>query len=250
MADPGWKTDLESRLLYRDGLILVLNKPAGIAVHAPPGKAPGPEYLEHYFPQLQFGLPRPPALAHRLDRDTSGCLVLGRHPKALRKLGKLFQEGRVQKLYWAICQGVPETLSGTITHPLHKKNTREGWRMEITDATNPEGKPANTTYRVLAKTDSHSLIECRPKTGRTHQIRVHLVSLGTPIIGDSQYGDGTLDDMNSMMLHARKIVIPLSANKGPVHVTAPPPEGMEKFLTETFSTSIPLGKSPPDGSLE
>src|SRR5262250_1180461 len=100
---------LLDRVLYRDGLILVIDKPAGIAVHQGPGGGP---HLEHWFPLLRFGLPRPPALAHRLDRDTSGCLVLGRHPKALRRLGRLFAEGKVEKVYWAIVHGAPTEREG------------------------------------------------------------------------------------------------------------------------------------------
>src|ERR687888_48157 len=94
--------EIVARLLYRDGLMLVIDKPAGLAVHKGPK---GGESLEDYFGALRFGLPRPPALAHRLDRDTSGCLVLGRHPKALRRLGQLFADGKVEKTYWAVVEG-------------------------------------------------------------------------------------------------------------------------------------------------
>jgi tRNA pseudouridine32 synthase/23S rRNA pseudouridine746 synthase/23S rRNA pseudouridine1911/1915/1917 synthase len=90
------------RILYRDGLVLVIDKPAGVPVHAGPRGGPN---LEAGFAALRFGLPRPPALAHRLDRDTSGCLVLGRHPKALRRLGMLFAEGKIEKTYWAAAAG-------------------------------------------------------------------------------------------------------------------------------------------------
>src|SRR5690606_28239634 len=93
--------DLQARVLHRDGLILVIDKPAGLPVHAGPG---GGANLEALFDALRFGLPTPPALAHRLDRDTSGCLVLGRHRKALAKLGRLFQAGAVEKVYWAVVE--------------------------------------------------------------------------------------------------------------------------------------------------
>src|SRR3954454_11483911 len=93
---------LVERVLYRDGLILVIDKPAGIAVHPGPGGGPN---LESRFDELCFGLPHPPALAHRTDRDTSGCLVLGRHPKALRRLGTLFAGGQIEKVYWAVVEG-------------------------------------------------------------------------------------------------------------------------------------------------
>src|SRR5919112_1777551 len=118
--------NLADRVLYRDGLVLVIDKPAGIPVHGGPGGGP---HLEHWFPLLRFGLPHPPALAHRLDRDTSGCLVLGRHPKALRRLGKLFADGRVEKIYWALVSGVPPAAEGHVELPLRKLTRKDGWRM-------------------------------------------------------------------------------------------------------------------------
>ncbi len=97
--------EMVSRLLYRDGLMLVIDKPAGFAVHSGPDK--DGVSLQDHFDALRFGLPRPPALAHRLDRDTSGCLVLGRHRKALAALGKLFRNGAIDKTYWAVVEGAP-----------------------------------------------------------------------------------------------------------------------------------------------
>jgi len=222
------KLDIESRLLYRDGLMLVIDKPSGIPVHAGPA---GGDNLEKYFDALRFGLPRPPSLAHRLDRDTSGCLALGRHPKALRKLGKLFSEGKVEKTYWAVSKGVPEKLSGTIDAPLKKETRGSGWRVVIAQANNASGQHAVTTYRVLAQQDGLCFIEAKPKTGRTHQIRVHLASIGAPIIGDPQYGELSPDERaQAMMLHARRLVIPISANKPPVAVEAAPPRAMADVL--------------------
>ncbi|MFZ5615903.1 MAG: RluA family pseudouridine synthase, partial [Pseudomonadota bacterium] len=203
--------DLQSRVLYRDGLMLVIDKPAGLPVHAKPGskKSESGESLEDYFDQLRFGLPRPPALAHRLDRDTTGCLVLGRHPKALRKLHKLFFEGAVDKTYWAICRGVPEKLSGTIDAPLKKGTQRAGWRMAVARAGEEGALEAVTTYRTLKVKDGVSFIEAKPKTGRTHQIRVHLASIGAPIIGDPLYGDLSAEDRaQPIMLHARRVILP------------------------------------------
>src|SRR6516165_10941472 len=105
------RSSLADRVLYRDGLILVIDKPAGIAVH--PGPGGGPD-LESGFEALRFGLPHAPALAHRLDRDTSGCLVLGRHPKALAHLGLLFKHGKIGKTYWGVVEGSPDADQGTI----------------------------------------------------------------------------------------------------------------------------------------
>ena len=107
--------ELNARLLYRDALMLVIDKPAGIAVHRGPN---GGENLGDYLPALRFGLPRAPALAHRLDRDTSGCLVLGRHHKALEKLGLLFKQGKIAKTYWAIVEGAPSQDEDLIDLPL------------------------------------------------------------------------------------------------------------------------------------
>ena len=208
---------LLGRLLYRDGLMLVIDKPAGLAVHAGPG---GGDNLENYFDALRFGLPRLPALAHRLDRDTSGCLALGRHPKALRKLGKLFSDGKVEKTYWAVTKGVPAKLSGTVDAPLKKETRGSGWRVIVAE----DGQSAVTTYRTLAQKDGLAFIEAKPKTGRTHQVRVHLASLGAPIIGDPQYGDFSPEERaQPMMLHARRLVVPISATKPPVTAEAPPP---------------------------
>jgi RluA family pseudouridine synthase len=215
----GWglPSDITKRVLYRDGLVLVLDKPAGIPVHAGPG---GGANLEHWFPLLRFGLPRPPALAHRLDRDTSGCLVLGRHPKALRRLGRLFSEGRVEKVYWAIVAGVPAEPEGRIEIALAKQpRGTVGWRM----VADPAGQKAMTDYRVLGALDGRAWLELRPRTGRTHQIRVHCAALGCPVVGDGTYGG---PDDAALQLHARSIALPLYPEKPPIAVTAPVPPHM------------------------
>ena len=224
---------LLDRLLHRDGLMLVINKPAGLPVHAKPGARGNErvESLEDYFDALRFGLPRAPALAHRLDRDTTGCLILGRHPKALRKLHKLFFDGKVDKTYWAICRGAPEKLSGTIDATLMKGTQKKGWRMHIADPDDPSALTARTTYRVLAQKDGLSFIEAKPKTGRTHQIRVHLASIGAPIIGDPLYGNlSEIERAEPMMLHARRVVVPLAKLKPAITVEAEPPEAMTALM--------------------
>jgi tRNA pseudouridine32 synthase/23S rRNA pseudouridine746 synthase/23S rRNA pseudouridine1911/1915/1917 synthase len=225
----GIPADLPDRILHRDGLALVIDKPAGIPVHAGPGGGPN---LEHWFPLLRFGLPRPPALAHRLDRDTSGCLVLGRHAKALRRLGRLFAEGRVEKTYWAIVSGVPREVEGRIEVPLLKQpRGTVGWRM----VADPAGQPAITDYRVLGSAAGLAWLELRPRTGRTHQIRVHCAALGCPVVGDPAYGGRAYDKLADypLQLHARAISLPLYPEKPPIAVTAPVPPHMRRLLTAT-----------------
>jgi RluA family pseudouridine synthase len=205
-------SSLIDRVLYRDGLMLVIDKPAGIAVH--PGPGGGPD-LESGFEALRFGLPNPPALAHRLDRDTSGCLVLGRHPKALRRLGALFAAGKVEKVYWAVVEGHPPQDQGRVETGLVKRTGGTGWQM-VVDA---GGRHAVTDYRVLGANEGRTWLELRPRTGRTHQIRVHCATLGCPVAGDPVYGRGG----GRLLLHARAIAVPLYPAKPPITVSAPPP---------------------------
>ncbi len=211
---------LLERLLYRDGMMLVIDKPAGIAVHRGPK---GGENLEDYFQALRFGLPRNPALAHRLDRDTSGCLVLGRHHKALEKLGLLFKQGKVGKLYWAAVEGGPAQDEGLIDLPLGRLDAGRGWWMKP----DPSGVPAKTLWRVLSRAAGQALLELKPLTGRTHQLRVHCAALGFPILGDTVYGHG---GALGLQLHAKTITIPLYKNKEPVKIEAPVPLHMRETL--------------------
>jgi RluA family pseudouridine synthase len=211
---------LVNRLLYRDGLMLVVDKPAGIPVHRGPKGGPN---LEDLFDALRFGLPKAPALAHRLDRDTSGCLVLGRHAKALRKLGALFASGRVSKTYWAITRGGPPDDHGIIDAPLAKRSEIRGWWMKVDEG----GQKSVTHYKVLARGNTTTWLELKPETGRTHQIRVHLAHIGCPILGDPIYGvpedKVDLGGPPKLMLHARAVVIPLYANRDPIEIIAEPP---------------------------
>jgi tRNA pseudouridine32 synthase / 23S rRNA pseudouridine746 synthase len=136
--------EMLARVLYRDGLMLVIDKPAGLPVHRGPK---GGACLEDHFDALRFGLPRPPALAHRLDRDTSGCLVLGRHRKALAHLGLLFKHGKVGKTYWAVVAEGPDADAGTIELPLGRLDQSRGWWMKP----DPDGLPSATAWRVLGR---------------------------------------------------------------------------------------------------
>jgi tRNA pseudouridine32 synthase/23S rRNA pseudouridine746 synthase len=216
--------EMVSRLLYRDGLMLVLDKPAGFAVHRGPK---GGESLEDHFDALRFGLPRSPALAHRLDRGTSGCLVLGRHRKALAQLGKLFKAGAIDKTDWALVEGTPDANEGTIELPLGRLDATRGWWMKH----DPQrGQPAATKWRVMGRAGKLTWLALEPLTGRTHQLRVHCTEMGWPILGDAIYG--TAPRMGGPMLHlqAREIVVPLYKNRAPIRVRAPAPPHMRAAL--------------------
>jgi tRNA pseudouridine32 synthase / 23S rRNA pseudouridine746 synthase len=225
--------DIVCRLIYRDGLMLVIDKPAGIAVHRGPK---GGDSLEDQFDALRFGLPRSPALAHRLDRETSGCLVLGRHRKALASLGKLFKAGKVGKTYWALVEGGPDADAGTIDLALGRRDASRGWWMKP----DPDGQDAVTTWKVLGRNRPadgatsagvpHTWLALEPLTGRTHQLRVHCAAMGFPIVGDPIYGHASRDGGPPLQLHSREIVVPLYKNRDPVRVTAPVPPHMRETL--------------------
>ncbi|MBI3440540.1 MAG: RNA pseudouridine synthase [Proteobacteria bacterium] len=220
--------DLQSRVLFKDALILVINKPAGIPVHPGPG---GSHSLEDYFDELRFELPHAPWLAHRLDRDTSGCLILGRQKKSLRRLGRLFETGAIAKTYWAVVHGGPQDDSGVIDGYLEKVKTPKGWYMKVSNK-NDNAQSAITEWKVMSRCGGYSWLELQPKTGRTHQIRVHCQSLGCPVIGDWVYGHPAKagEILPLLHLHARSIDIPLYEERSPVHVEASVPEHMTEKI--------------------
>ena len=215
--------EIVSRLLYRDGLMLVIDKPAGVAVHKGPK---GGACLEDDFPALQFGLPKPPALAHRLDRETSGCLVLGRHRKALANLSDLFRHGKVGKLYWAVIEGGPQEAEGRIDIGLSKLDDNRGWWMKP----DPKGLLSATTWTVLGRSDGLTWLALEPLTGRTHQLRVHCAAMKWPIVGDNIYGNAPRSGGPRLQLHAREVTVPLYKNREPIRVTAPVPAHMHELL--------------------
>lgn len=216
--------DLVSRLLYRDALMLVIDKPAGLPVHRGPK---GGASLEDYFDALRFGLPRAPALAHRLDRETSGCLVLGRHRKALADLGRLFKNGLVGKTYWAIVEGMPDAPEGTIDLPLARRDETRGWWMKV----DPAGMPSKTTWKVMGRAGAGTWLALEPVTGRTHQLRVHCAAMGWPILGDAIYGHAPRVGGPGLQLHSREIVVPLYKKRDPIRVVAGVPPHMRTLLS-------------------
>lgn len=210
-------------LPFCDAEALVIDKPAGLPVSRP---RRGGRSLEDHLAQLRFGFQREPQPVHRLDQDTSGCLLLARHAKALKRFGAAFESGQVAKLYWGIVDGTVEGDAGTIELALAKTSSAaEGWK--IVPARN--GKRAVTHWRRLAEIDGHSLIAFRPETGRTHQIRVHARhGLGHALLGDPVYGRSA---PTGLMLHAASLTVPREG-KPPILAHAPMPA---RFLALGFA---------------
>jgi tRNA pseudouridine32 synthase/23S rRNA pseudouridine746 synthase len=213
--------EIMARLLHRDALVLVIDKPAGLPVHPGPK---GGETLTDHLDALRFGLPRRPQVAHRLDRETSGCLALGRHAQALARLGELFKANAVEKVYWAVVEGGPRDEAGTIDLALSPRSPDRGWWMRV----DPLGQPAQTRYRVLGRAQGLALLELRPVTGRTHQLRVHCQAGGFPILGDPIYGTAPRFGGPGLHLHARALTIPMNPKKPPIAVEAPVPAHMRE----------------------
>lgn len=167
-------------ILYRSPRLVVIDKPAGLPVH------PGPRTersVETLFPLLSRRKDGP-WLAHRLDTDTSGCLMIALRKQALIEAQALFATGKIRKIYRAVVENAPAAESGLIDRPIRKVSTSQGWHMESHEA----GQPARTSWRVLSRGKKHALLELGLLTGRTHQARLHCALLGCPILGDARYG--------------------------------------------------------------
>ena len=212
---------IDFAILFEDGEALVIDKPGGLPLDQPRA---GGISLDDHLDDLRFGFQRPPVPVHRLDRDTSGCLLLARNPKALKRFSAAFEARQVEKVYLGIVAGDVAGDEGTIELSLSKISAEQtGWRMIPAK----KGKPALTHWKVLTRKQGPAdqpltLVEFRPETGRTHQIRIHaLAGLGHALLGDPIYGNGK--GAPRTMLHAAALTITRDG-KPPITATAPLPE--------------------------
>jgi 23S rRNA pseudouridine955/2504/2580 synthase len=193
-------------VIHKDGAVLVLNKPPGLATQGGTGTI---EHVDGYLDALEFGTDARPKLVHRLDKDTSGALLVARSARAAAHFAKAFSSRSARKVYWAIVIGVPDIHDGFIDLPISKQPGTGGEKMHVDEK---EGSPARTRYRVVERAgNAAAWVELQPHTGRTHQLRVHMAAIGHPIVGDGKYGGklafltGTIS--RKMHLHARRIKV-------------------------------------------
>ena len=225
---PGKIASIESQIIFEDKRLLVINKPSGLAVHGGSGISHGAiELLRAARPEL-----RDLSLVHRLDRDTSGCLVLAKRRSALRELHGRFREGTVEKNYLALVVGDWQFGERTVDAPLLVEHRHNGERHVVVSGA---GKKAQTTMRLSRTFGTFSLLQCQPKTGRTHQIRVHALHAGHPIAGDERYGDAESNKeskklgLKRLFLHAQSIAFPDDSGNE-LHFTAPLADDLQRFL--------------------
>ena len=221
----------EFPIVHEDAALIVLDKPAGVAVHGGSGVSFGViESLRAARPQAKVL-----ELAHRLDRDTSGLLMIAKKRSALVELHRMLREGEVEKVYLAIAKGRPAKAEFEISEALHKYVTAQGERrVSVTQA----GRASRTRVKVLQGGPAHSLLELRLLTGRTHQIRVHLAHVGHPVLGDDKYGDFQLnrkEGRKRLFLHASRLALRHPLTGEPLRLQSPLPSEMEDFVKRNLA---------------
>ena len=216
--------DVDLPILYEDDDVIVVNKPSGLLTHAKGGLSDEPTVAEIIRQKTSFATDTDrPGIVHRLDRDTSGLLIVAKNPESAAHLQRQFAERTAKKTYVAITDGKPKLNAAKIDFPIGRNPSAPS-----TFRIDPNGKSAQTTYHVLVENDAQSLVELKPTTGRTHQLRVHLAHLNAPILGDRVYGKSS--DCR-MMLHAQKLEITLPSGERKVFEAAIPDE-FKRFFPE------------------
>jgi 23S rRNA pseudouridine955/2504/2580 synthase len=220
---------LAASILFEDERLLVINKPSGLAVHGGSGINQGLiEALRLMRPEARFL-----ELVHRLDRDTSGCVMIAKKRSMLRYLHEQLRIGTIDKRYLALVNGRWPNRRKLVSAALLKNTLQSGERMVNVAA---EGKQSLTEFAVVERYQGATLLEAKPFTGRTHQIRVHALSVGHPLLGDEKYGDEQANKqfrqlgLKRLFLHARSLKVPMPDNENSIQVTAPLSEDLQQFL--------------------
>jgi 23S rRNA pseudouridine1911/1915/1917 synthase len=224
-------------VLYEDDDLLAVDKPAGLVAHPAYRHPDGTLYDAIVARQTARGEARP-WLLHRLDRDTTGVVLLAKTVPARRALVRQFEQRNVHKWYLALVSGCPTTASDTITQPLRRDPLDR--RRVVVD---PAGQPAETRYRVLAADTARALLLAEPRTGRTHQIRAHLAWLGHPLLGDPTYADASASTAPGAparhLLHAWALAVRHPASGAPLHLVAPLPADLAAHLPDAWRAALP-----------
>jgi 23S rRNA pseudouridine955/2504/2580 synthase len=251
-VDPNDARELQKAVIYQDNQILVLNKPYGLPVQGGPGIT---RHLDGMLDALRFDAEHRPRLVHRLDRDTTGVLLLARTPGVAGKLAALFRGREIDKTYWAVVAGRPVPVEGRIDMPLKKVGGARGERMAPAARDDPDGSRAITDYQTLDHAARKlAWLELKPLTGRTHQLRVHCVAIKAPILGDEKYEEpdqnmafsALVEGLSSdLHLHARRLVLPHPAGGTLVVEADLPPHMVATFKTLGFHAppARPPGRS-------
>lgn len=229
--------EIQSLVIHRDDWVIALNKPSGLAVQGGSGTE---RHVDGLLDGLRFGFEERPRLVHRLDKDTSGLLLIARTGQSARRLTASFRDRETEKLYWAVVVGAPPRPDGAIDLPLAKRpGARDRETMQVD---HEEGQKALTHFKVLDHAANRAaLLALWPRTGRTHQLRVHCAEIGCPILGDRKYGGeeallSAVADSRRLHLHARRLVLPHPSGKGTLKLQAEPPAHFKRTL-EAFGFS-------------
>ena len=222
--------------LFEDEWLLVIDKPSGLSVHPGAGAKQGTvlDIFRYHYPQVdEMDDPERPGIVHRLDKDTSGVLILAKTEEALEKMQELFQEREMQKTYLALVSGHMRFRNGTIDLPL-ARSLKNRARFEVAGEDREDRRDAVTDFSVIREFEKFTYVRLTPKTGRTHQLRVHLAHFGNPVLGDFLYGKSKGKDFPRLALHAQRIefVHPFTGNG--MKVTSPLPEDLRRYMVENF----------------
>jgi 23S rRNA pseudouridine955/2504/2580 synthase len=231
--------EVQNLVIHRDDLVIVLNKPPGLAVQGGTGTG---RHIDGMLDALRFGSEERPRLVHRLDKDTSGLLLIARTGAVARRLGESFRDRQTEKLYWAVVVGSPPGGQGAIDLPLAKRPGARGDR-ELVQVDHDAGQRALTHFKVLDRAGKRAaLLALWPRTGRTHQLRVHCAAIGCPILGDGKYGGeaallAPVADAKRLHLHARRLTLPHPSRQGELRIEAEPPPHFRRTV-EAFGFSM------------